>query len=131
MCRSCGDTNVPFKLASITRRQTSTVAWSPRSFAASRTIHAASSGFSCLVSSEPLPGRLRAPNEIAFIWLPLDRFSHRISPGRRLNVAVGDARIFARLIEFQNLMGRLHIEAAIFLFQLLQLLCRNTMIFGT
>src|SRR5215208_3036331 len=114
----------------MTRRQTSTVAWSPRSFAASRTIQAASSGLSFLVSSEPLPGRLRAPNEIAFILAfppsASDRSSHCISrSGCRLDVAVGSARIFARLVEFQNATRRLDIQPAIVPFQLLQLLCRN------
>src|SRR5580704_3203768 len=66
-CRSYGEAGIPFRLASITRRQISTVAWSPRSLAASSTIQAASTGFSDVRSSEAEPGSLRAPNDIAFM----------------------------------------------------------------
>ena len=52
------EASVPFRFAS-----------SPRSFAASRTIQAASEGLSDFGSSEVIPGRPRvtAPNEIALI----------------------------------------------------------------
>src|SRR5260221_10470278 len=68
-----GEAGLPFRLASITRRQISTMAWSPRSFAASRTSQAASSGFSGFDSSVFAPGFLpkrwpaAPPNRIAFI----------------------------------------------------------------
>ena len=65
--RQAAEASVLFRFASITRRQAATVASSPRSFAASRTIQAASEGLSDFGSSEVIPGRPRvtAPNEIA------------------------------------------------------------------
>src|ERR1700736_3104069 len=115
---------LPFRLASITRRQTSTVAWSPRSLAASRTIQAASSGLSGLGSSRFIaePWRAAVPN-VAVVMVVGPRSASR--PSRRLRkkragapkVERRVAGILARFVEFQNAARSLEIEAAELAFQ--------------
>src|ERR1700742_5114255 len=123
-CRSDEEAAIPFRLASMTRRQTSTVAWSPRSLAASRTIQAASSGFA---SPETTPKRsdAPAPNEIAFIADISPKTRAAISLHQKCGVGFG-IRIpgtFARLIEFQNSPRCLDIEAAKLAFEVIQIVC--------
>src|ERR1700693_5540485 len=108
MCKSDGEAGVLFRLASMTRRQASTVAWSPRSFAASRTIQAASEDFSEFGSSAVVPRRSRAaaPNGIAFICdVPLPFRIGNLntsSAGGRLGPGLNTRGILAGLIEFQD-----------------------------
>src|SRR5207248_10994250 len=45
-----------------------------------------------------------------------------------LEFDIGCTGILARLIEFQHAAGRLEIEAAIFVFEIFKVLCRNPMI---
>src|SRR5260370_32394824 len=127
-----GEAGLPFRLASITRRQISTVAWSPRSFAASRTSQAASSGFSGFDSSVFAPGFLpkrwpaAPPNRIAFIAdipHPLSvRSSLHGKRGLPLGAGIGASGMLARLIELQDAAGCLDVEAAKFAFQIVQVL---------
>src|ERR1700693_27105 len=100
MCKSDGEAGVFFRLASMTRRQASTVAWSPRSLAASRTFQAASRDLSGVVASETVPMRLdtTAPNE--FVFTPIsppisDRSSLRKKRGLMLDVGIGARRVLA------------------------------------
>src|SRR5437588_11098453 len=128
MCKSDGEATVPFRPASITRRQASTVTWSPRPLAASSTFQAASSDLSGFGSSEaaPRPSHAMAPNGIAFIVIPppssfRSSLAKKLSPKKRglaLNV---DIAVLARLIKFQNAPGRLNVEAAKLVFQVFQI----------
>src|SRR5471030_2256565 len=118
---------VPLRSASMTRRQISTVAWSPRSFAASRTIQAVSSGLFGLDPSATKSGRLRASvpksNEIAFIANnPLGPIvsMHRLRLTPQLGIGI--PRILAGLIKFKNAPGCLDVEVAKLDFQIFQVL---------
>src|SRR5438552_3642633 len=130
ICRSDWAAAVPFRLASMTRRQASTVTSSPRSLAASRTFHAASSDLSGVGSSEAMPRRSRAaaPNEIACMVMspPISYRSSlpkTLSPKKRglaLDVGIAGRGVLAGLIKFQNAPGRLDVEAAKLVFQIFQ-----------
>src|SRR5665213_1162856 len=137
MRRSDGEAGLPFRLASMTRRQTSTVASSPRSLAASRTIQAVSEGLSGLGSSETTPKRWRVavPNGIAFIADIPQPGSARSSlvhlqGGRAAQVGIRGSGGLARLIELQNAAGGLDIEPAVVFFEVFQVLCGNAVILG-
>src|ERR1700732_371474 len=118
----------------MTRRQASTVSWSPRSLAASRTIQAASRGLSDCDASEALPGRLRAPNEIPFMADHPHPVSGRHSLHRQrglpLGAGIGIPGMLARLVEFQHAAGCLEIEAAKFAFLVFQFLGGDAVILG-
>src|ERR1700686_3194225 len=128
MCRSASEAGVPFRLASMTRRQASTVAWSPRSFAASRTIQAASEDLSEFGSSAVVPRRSRAtaPNGIAFICdVPLPFRIGNLntsSDGGRLGPGLNTRGILPGRGEFQAASRCLEVEAAKPPFQVVQVL---------
>src|SRR6202790_4973673 len=126
----------PFRLASMTRRQASTAASSPRSLAASRTIQAASAGLSEFGSPEVMAGRSRAmvPNDMAFIddFLSGARssISMRMMRRRASGGRVRGRGALARLIELQNAPRGLDIEAAIFALHVIQVLPGDAVILG-
>src|SRR6266478_1294071 len=122
ICRSDWAAGVPFRLASMTRRQASTVTSSPRSLAASRTFQAASSDLSGVGSSEAMPRRSHAagPNEIAFIVIspPIScRSSLPKKCGLAFDVGIGGRCVLAGLIKLQNAPRRLDVEPAKLVFQ--------------
>src|SRR6266700_536899 len=133
MCRSDWATGVPFRLASMTRRQASTVTSSPRSLAASRTFQAASSDLSGFDSSEAMPkcSHAAAPSEFAFIVIspPISyRSSLPKKRGLAFDVGIGDRRVLAGLIKFQNAPGRLDVQAAKLAFQVFQVVRSDAVI---
>src|SRR5437016_1934433 len=133
MCRSDWAAGVPFRLASMTRRQASTVASSPRSLAASRTFQAASSDLSGFGSSEAMPkhSHATAPSEIAFIVIsPPISYRSSLPKNRGLapDVGIGGCRVLAGLIKFQNAPGGLDVEAAKLVFQVFQVVRRDAVI---
>src|ERR1035438_3113693 len=114
ICRSAGEAGVPFRLASMTRRQASTVTSSPRSLAASRTFQAASRDLSGFGSSETTAhSDATAPNEVAFILIapPISyRSSLRNTRGLVLDAGIGGRRVLAGLIKFHNAPGCRDVE---------------------
>src|SRR5450756_2236012 len=118
----------------MTRRQTSTVGWSPRSLAASSTIQAAFSTFSGFGSSEPMLGRLRTPNVSPFMADTSPGFRSVVSLHRQRGLSrrarIGIPRMLALLVEFQNAARGLDVEAAEFLFQAAQLIRGDAVILG-
>src|SRR5271156_1553209 len=135
MCRSDGEAGAPFRLASMTRRQASTVTSSPRSLAASRTIQAASRGLSGFGSSETMSMRwpATAPNEIVFMVIspPISCLSSlRKKRGLALDVGIGGRRVLAGLIKRQNAPGCLDVEAAELVLQVFQIMSGDAVILG-
>src|ERR1700742_3439710 len=114
MCISDGDAGLPLRFASITRRQISTVTWSPRSLAASRTAQTLSCAPSGFAASDAISGRWRRalPKEMA-VPAPLPKGFILRCDTRRLarRLGSGIVDIPARLIEFQDAAGRFDIEA--------------------
>src|ERR1700730_813720 len=135
MCRSASEGAVPFRLASMTRRQASTVTSSPRSLAASSTFQATSSDLSGVSSSETAPVRssATAPNENAFMVMPppiLCRSSLRKTRGLARHVGTSGRSAFAGLVKFQNAPGRLDVEMTVFVFEVLQVVRGDAVILG-
>src|SRR6202047_2503120 len=144
MRRSDTEGCLPFKLASMTRRQMSATASSLRSVAASRTVRAASSVPSCfdgstLLSATPLflpkvwgaalPNAGTAlPNGIAFMLVGLHSWHGK--RGLPLRAGLRCFAILARLIEGQNAPRCLDVEAAILAFQVSQILRGDAMVLG-
>src|ERR1700719_1651967 len=133
----------PFRLASMTRRQTSAVASSLKSVAASRTVRAASSVPSCFeasmsvfagppflpkLSAADLPNTGTAlPNVTAFMFV--SSHSGRGMRHRLRLAGLGSRPILAGLIECKNASRRLDVEAAVLAFQVSQVLRGDAMIF--
>src|SRR5271169_3638085 len=134
ICRSASDGAVPFRLASITRRQASTVTSSPRSLAASSTFQAASRDLSGFGSSETSAcSQATAPNETALMVIS-PPISYRLSLGNTRGLArdvgTGGRGILAGLIEFHDAAGCRDVEVTELVFQVLQVVRGDAVIPG-
>src|SRR5215470_7052583 len=114
-CRSEGKASLPFRSASMIRRQISTVAVSPRSLAASRTSQAASAGDR---SSRSSPEARRSEEFMSCpcllrMLLLVDR-----EPRLAAGAGLGGVGLAARLIEFENALRGRDVEPAEFAFEI-------------
>src|ERR1700743_2904298 len=125
MCRSAGDTTVPLRLASITRRQASTVASSRRSLAASSTSQAMSTGERSIAS----PVSLRSKEE-SMITSPGCCRWEGSTDGQLGFAAAAGLAVLARPIERQHAPRGREVEAAELALQVAQLACGDAVILG-
>src|SRR6516162_10745774 len=118
---------MPRRLASITRRQTSTVASSPRSLAASSTSQAVSTGDLSDWAS-PAAERMLIESMVNFLRSTQYRCSARRD--QRLGAKAGLRRsgIPARTVKFENALRRLDVETIEIALQRGQLACRDAVI---
>src|SRR5882724_2289161 len=118
----------------MTRRQASTVAWSPRSLAASSTSQAVSKDSGARWSEAGSRSCTEMPGDITFIADFRQPTSSRTPQchleGAAIEVRNWIAGILARLIEFQHAPGRLRVDPAVLGFRLLQFIRGDAVIFG-